>query len=620
MTTGVRARIDGRTVALAGILLTAAALWCWGLGDRVVQPYYAAAMRSMSHSWTAFVFSGYDPAGVVTIDKPPLAFWVQAAGVWVFGFHWWAIALVQAAEGVAAVFVLHRVVRRWAGETTALVAAGLFALTPITAAINRDDLPDTLLILLLLLAAYCVTRAVEDGRTGWLVAAGAFVGLGFLTKMLMAWAVLPALLLAYLPAPVGRLRKTGQLALAGLVTLVTSLWWPLLISLWPGPKPYVGSTSDGSIWQLILGYNGFGRLLGDSSSPLNAVGTQFGGAPGPLRLADSALGGQIAWFLPLALVTIVVAAFRCRRGDAKQRAGWLLWGGWFVVYVAVFSFTGGIFHAYYTATLAPAVAVLAAAGLVHCLRHNRFAFAAAIAGTSLTAFGLLSRTPDWLPWLGFVVLGLTVVAMGVLAPNGRRFAGVGLVAILLGPLAYCVTTAGNRQDVQAASDPLAGPSTMDINAAARAVLGNSGAAVTYGRFMDSATELTAGQRETLDYTVAQAGPAPIQLAIEGGSYGADPYLVNTDARVVTLGGYLGFDPAPTASQLADWVRAGRVRFVLLPAVFRQLSQNNRAPSSASSPEAQLSARVGWLARHCAAVPPSVVGPDAATSGVLFDCH
>lgn len=193
--------VKAERIALGTVLGVAAVLWGWALGSRPLQPYYAAAVHSMSHDVSAFFFAGFDPAGVVTVDKPPLAFWTQTLGVAVFGFHSWAIALVQVIEGVAAVFVLHRVVRRWAGPRTALLAAALFALTPITAAINRDNLPDTLLVLLLLLAAYCVTRAVENAR--WLVWAGVFVGLGFLTKMLAAWIVLPGLALAYFVAAPG---------------------------------------------------------------------------------------------------------------------------------------------------------------------------------------------------------------------------------------------------------------------------------------------------------------------------------------------------------------------------------------------------------------------------------
>src|SRR5438067_471621 len=334
MTVGViqKRGVRWETATLLGVLAVAAVLYCWALGDRTLQPYYAAAIHSMSQNLSAFMFAGYDPVGVVSVDKPPMSFWLQAIVAWGFGYHWWLVALVQAAEGVAAVFVLHRTVRRWAGEHTALLAAGLLALSPVAIAIDRDVQPDALLVLLLLLAAYCVTRAVEEGRTGWLVSAGALVGLAFLAKMLAAWVVLPALALAYLAAPVGRGRRLWQLALAGVVTLAVSLSWPVLVGLWHD-RPYVGSTTNNSIWELIFGYNGFGRVLGTDAGPLsvlgNALGVGFGGPPGPLRLFDAEVGGQIAWLLPVALGAVVIAAgvwLRTRAGTPAQRAGWALWG------------------------------------------------------------------------------------------------------------------------------------------------------------------------------------------------------------------------------------------------------------------------------------------------------
>ncbi|WP_186382477.1 glycosyltransferase family 39 protein [Amycolatopsis rhizosphaerae] len=625
----VQERIRFERVALGALLLAAAALYVWSPAGRTFQPYYAAAIRSMAHSARAFLFAGYDPAGVVTLDKPPLAFWVQATAAWAFGYHWWLIAAIQAAEGVAAVFVLHRLVRRWAGPATALLAAALLVLCPITTAISRDDTPDSLLVLILLLAAYCATRAAKDGHTGWLTGAGALIGLGFLTKMLMAWAVLPALAAAYLAAPVPWRRKVARLALAGVVMLAVSLSWPLLISLWPGDKPFVGSTGDGSIWQLILGYNGFGRLVGADTGSLSALGgtlgTGFGGSPGPLRLFDTELGGQIAWLLPLALVSVAVAAWqgvRRRAGTARERAGWLLWGCWLIVYGLVFSFTGGIFHGYYTSLLAPAVAAAAAAGLVTCAAWYRAGtkagvlLPAAIAGTTALSFLILSRTPDWLPWLRYTVVVLgPAAALGAL--TRRRYPALiaGLVAILAGPAAYVLDTAAAEPDIIAAADPSAGPA-RDAAAGLGATL-KGDAAAAYAAFMDSAATLTAGQDEMLRYASAKAPDLPITLAVEGGSYGTDPYLIHRGATVVPLGGYLGLDPAPTAGQLAAWVHGGRVRFVLLPAVFLHFKgSGGGSVVPGSSPVVE---RIAWFTRQCRPVPAASIGQDATRAGVLFDC-
>lgn len=609
-------------VAVGVVLAVSAVLWGWALGGRALQPYYVAAVHSMTRDVTAFFFAGFDPAGVVTVDKPPLAFWAQALGVVVFGFHPWAIALVQVVEGVAAVFVLHRVVRRWAGPRAALLAAALFALTPITAAINRDNLPDTLLVLLLLVAAYCVTRADGGGR--WLVWAGVFVGLGFLTKMLAAWIVLPGLALAaFVVMPGSRGRRLAWVGLAGVVTVAVSLAWPVAVSLWPGAKPFVGSTTDGSVWQLAFGYNGLTRLVGGSGGYGAAVGTALGGGPGPLRLFDAEVGGQIAWLLPLALVSLVVAAFRGRGAAPAVKAGWALWGGWLVAGVVVFSFTGGIFHAYYTAELAPAIAALAANGLVTASTwpHARLVLPAAVAGTAVFAYVLLDRTPDWLPWLRYTVLVLALLTVVAASLRASRVAVVtGLAAVLAGPAAFAVDTAARPVSVLETADPGAGPPSTS---AIRHVVGistGSGAEAGYVRFIESSYQLSPGQREVLAYAQAQAPSAGVVLAVEGGTYGADPFVLNTDARVAPLGGYLGFDPAPSAADLPGWVAAGKLRFVLLPRVFLEIGRaSGRASAIPAADAGELPRRVAWEAKHCRPVPPARIGPDAASVGVLFDC-
>jgi 4-amino-4-deoxy-L-arabinose transferase-like glycosyltransferase len=640
--------------ALLGILALAALLYCWALTDRSLQPYYAAAVRSLTESGRAFLFAGYDPAGVVSIDKTPLAFWVQGVGVWIFGYHWWAIALVQAIEGVASVFVLHRVVRRWAGERPALLAALVLAISPINTAIDRENQADALMVLLLLLAAYCVTRAVERAEvgagTGWLVCAGVFVGLAFFAKMLAAWVVLPALAIAWLAAPVSWPKRVLRLLLSGAVCAVVSLAWVVFVSLWPASgRPFVGSTTDNSIWQLVFGYNGFGRVSGGSIGWLGSLGSsygaQFSGAPGPLRLFGSFLGGQIGWLLPVALATVIGAIIvwaRTRSGTPNQRAGWLLWSGWLVVTGLVFSFAGGIFHRYYTVELAPAIAALVGVGMSVCWGWYRAGKAlglllpVAVLGTAGFAYVVLDRVPGWQPWLrpAIVVVGVVSAVALLLSFPGRSLlkitprpaALVGIVAMLAGPLAFSVDTALTRQTVITAADPSAGPSTTDVYQTARAALGSSRAAGLYVNFMNDAPNLTTGQREVLDYVDAHAAHARVALGVELGSWGADPYLLNSTSRVVAFGGYVGLDPAPTPAQLADWASSGQLGYVLLPGPLLAIGQAERAGGGPKTRPATgvntttLAARIAWVTSNCAPVPARRIGPAAASAGVLFDCQ
>lgn len=641
--------------ALAGILVLAAVLYCWGLGDRALQPYYAAAVRSMTESGKAFLFAGYDPAGVVSIDKTPFAFWVQGIGVWIFGYHWWAIALVQAIEGVASVFVLHRVVRRWAGERPALLAALVLAISPVNTVIARDNQADALMVLLLLLAAYCVTRAVERAEagagTGWLLWAGVLVGLGFFAKMLAAWIVLPALAIAWLAAPLSWPKRLLRLLLSGAACAAVSLAWLTFVSLWPASdRPFVGSTTNDSIWQLVFGYNGFGRVAGASIGSLGSLGSSYGaqysGAPGPLRLFGTSVAGQVGWLLPLALATVIgaiIAWARTRSGTPRQRAGWLLWGGWLVVTALVFSFAGGIFHRYYTVELAPAVAALVGVGMSVCWGWYRAGRAiglllpVAVLGTAGFAYVVLGHTPDWQPWLRVAIVATGVVSAlvlllsfpgrALLKVTPRPAALVAIVAMLAGPLAFSVDTMLTRQTVIGAADPTAGPSTTDILSTAQDALGGSApAARLYVAFMDDAPTLTTGQREVLDYVSAHAPNARVQLGVELGSWGADPYVLNSGDRVVAFGGYVGLDPSPTSGELATWAGNGQLGYVLLPgpllaigkAEQRQTAPRAKAPTGVNT--TTLVQRVTWVSRNCKPVPPAQIGPDAVGAGVLFNCQ
>src|SRR5579859_1499229 len=168
-------------------LLVVAALsalaYGWGMNNDVLETFYAGAARSMSESWHNFFFGAFDPWGTVSVDKLPGAFWVQALSVRVFGFHAWAFVLPQVVEGTLTVLVLYRAVRRVAGPGAGMLAAGALAVTPVTILLNRGNISDSLLILLLVLAADAATNAYMSGRLRPLLFAGVWVGLAFQAKM-----------------------------------------------------------------------------------------------------------------------------------------------------------------------------------------------------------------------------------------------------------------------------------------------------------------------------------------------------------------------------------------------------------------------------------------------------
>ncbi|HEU5027779.1 MAG TPA: glycosyltransferase family 39 protein [Spirillospora sp.] len=465
--------------ALWAVLAVAAALYAWDLGSGgYANSYYSAAVKSGSQSWKAFFFGSLDAGNYITVDKPPMALWAQELLARVIGFGTPALLLPQVLEGVAAVAVLHATVRRAFGHPAALIAAGVLALTPITVAINRDNNPDTLLVLLLVAAAWACQRAVETGRLRPLLLSAFLVGCGFNTKMLQAFLAVPAFALVYLIAarpPI--VRRLAHLAAAGAVLAVSSAWWMLIVDAVPASKrPYIGGSTDGTVWDLVIGYNGLGRVFGENNGP-GGGGASFGGQSGAGRLFNDIVGGQISWLIPFAVIALaacLLLLWKRPRTDLA-RAALLLWGGWLAVHYVIFSFAEGTFHPYYTTALGPAIAALTGAGAVLLYGAGRrtargswgwtLVLSAAIAVTGAWAFTLLDRTPSWHPWLRWTIAATAVLAVaGLLLGRFVRRAGtraavagaaLAVVATLAGPGAYAVSAASTASN---GTNPQAGPS------------------------------------------------------------------------------------------------------------------------------------------------------------------
>ena len=350
-----------------------------------VESFYGAAARSMSESWHDFIFGAFDPAGTVTVDKLPGALWVQALSLRVFGFHIWALVLPQVVEGVLTILVLYRAVRRLAGPAAGLIAAAVLAVTPITVLLSRGNVSDSLLILLLVLAADATAAALLTGSVRQLLLAGVWVGLAFQTKMIQAWLALPALAAAYLlAAPAAKLRtRCAHVALAGLVTAVVSLSWMTAVSLVPShDRPYVDGSANDSVYTQVFDYNGLGRLTGNwvrvagPPSPLLAAAVKSGQLltaetigikPSWHRLLAGPFAADSGWLLPAAVVgALGVLISRRRRGRRDPlRAAVVLWGGWWLI-LAVFFSVGTYLNSYYVAALIPAVAALCGTGIAAC--------------------------------------------------------------------------------------------------------------------------------------------------------------------------------------------------------------------------------------------------------------
>ncbi|MGA4993241.1 ArnT family glycosyltransferase [Nonomuraea bangladeshensis] len=583
--------------ALWAVLAAAFFLYAWALsGD--ANEYYAAAVLSGTGSWKAFFFGAIDAGSFITVDKPPLALWVMGLSARIFGYGTYSMLLPQALAGVAAVALVHSAVRRSFppgrdAHAAALVAAVVMTLTPITVAINRDNNPDTVLVLLLTLAGWFCLESLRTGRLRPLLLAALFVGLAFNAKMLQAYLVVPAFAVAYLAcAGISWPKRLGRLLAAGAVLAVSSAWWMMIVDLWPADsRPYIGGSTDNTVRDLVIGYNGLGRIFGQSQGGgFGGGGARWGGDPGAGRLFNDVLAGQISWLLPFCVAALAVAVLlRTRRlpvGEAPSGAAWLVWGGWLVVHYVVFSFSSGTFHPYYTTAMAPAVAALTGMGAVVMWRayRNSRAWAwllpVAVAATGAWAFTVLRRTPDWTPWLAWVVLGATLVAVAALVLARARarvtakvtaFAlAATVVATLGGPAAYAVTPLASPVN---GTNPTAGPSSGGgMGQPGRPDGGRPGGSLRGEPEggPDGGPGNPGGGRggpgggvsdAMAAYLVAHQGKATWLVAVNSAQQ-ASGLILATSRPVIAMGGFTGGDPAMTVDRLRELVSSGRLRYVM----------------------------------------------------------
>src|SRR3989454_4126279 len=459
--------------ALFGLLGTTALLYLWNLAaSGWANAYYSAAVLAGTKSWAAFFFGSLDASNFITVDKAPASLWVMEISARLFGFNAWSVLAPQALEGVATVAIVYVAVRRWFGPAAGLLAGAVVALTPVAGLMFRFNNPDALLVLLVTAATYATLRAIENGRTRWLVLAGALIGGGFLAKELQAFIIIPILAGVYLlagPPSIGR--RIGQVLAAAVTVIVSSGWWIAAVELVPSAsRPYIGGSQNNDLISLIFGYNGFGRLTGNESGSVGgfgALGARWG-LTGWNRLFNSQFGGPVSWLIPGALSSLgssLLFTLPRPRTDIV-RAAFLVWGGSLLLTGAVFSFAQGILHPYYTLALAPPIGALVGigSGLLWSRRADlfaRLALAAALAVSSVWAFVLLGRTPQWHPSLraAVIAVGLVSAVLVVVMPHSRRriavlVAAAGLAADLAGPAAYTLPTISTTH---AGAIPSAGP-------------------------------------------------------------------------------------------------------------------------------------------------------------------
>jgi 4-amino-4-deoxy-L-arabinose transferase-like glycosyltransferase len=572
--------------ALILLLFATGVLYFWNLtASGWANSFYTAAAQAGSESWKAFFYGSFDAANAITVDKPPASLWVMALSVRVFGLSSFAILMPQALMGVATVGVVFATLKRQFGPAAGLLAGAVVALTPVAALMFMFNNPDALLTLLMALGAWATMRAIETASARWMALVGVFIGLGFLTKTLQVLLVVPFFGLAYLVAAPTTLRRRISHSLVALGAAVVSAgWWVAIVELVPASaRPYIGGSQTNSFLELTFGYNGLGRLNGEETGSVGGGGRGWG-ETGLLRMFSSSVGDQVSWLIPSALILLAVGlVLRGRRPRTDlRRAAYLVWGGWLVVTMLVFSLMAGIFHEYYTVALAPAIGALVGMGGADAWeRHESLlgsvGLALATGAAAVWGFVLLSGTTAYGDWLRYAVLvvGLAAALLLLLARvlHARAVPAVlaaAVVAALAGPAAYTVSTtavghtgsivtagpAGSRVAVggpggRAGFAPQGMPPGGGVPPGGGAAPGAGG----MGGLLDASTP-----SDAVVEALAADAASYTWVAATVGSQNAAGLQIATQLPVMSVGGFNGSDPSPTLEQFQRYVADGRIHY------------------------------------------------------------
>ncbi len=542
--------------------------------------YYAAGVKSMLTSLHNFFFVSYDPGGFVSIDKPPLALWLQCAFAWVFGFNSWAILLPQALASTASVFIIFHLVRKPFGQIAGLSAAFVLATTPILVAVSRTNELDPVLAMVMLLAALVLARAVERGSLAWLSAAMMIAGLGFNTKMAEALMAVPAFYISYFfSSPLRAGKKLIHLGIATIVLVIFSLSWTTSVDLVPpGQRPYVGSSQENSELNLEIGYNGINRMLPgnrgrrnfDEYRPVTQERGNEGGSPGVFRLFNLQMAGQLSWLLPLAIAGIL--AFTTLRSRSPllysfrdPKAGSVLfWFAWALPMMIYFSITG-FFHRYYLIMLAPGIAAICGIAVIELWESlgeknwRKWLLPTALLINALLQTIYILHYPDYFTWLiPLIMLPVLISAAGIIIlkyskSNDNKilpavFAAIGFFTLEIAPITWSLTPMliGDQ-----ASMPFAGPELKNRRSYAW-VSDNPQAPFNPNFNVEKLVNFLMKEKKGEKFIIGVPNAAS-----------ASPIILKTGLPVMAMGGFSGRDNILTPEELGRMVTQGQIRFFLI---------------------------------------------------------
>lgn len=637
-------------LSLAGLGIVMGFITLWGLASGSRSEYYAAIAKSMSLSWSNFFFGSFDPAGTVTLDKIPGSYWIPALSAKLFGFSTWSIEMPNALAAVGAALITAVAIRRIAGNWAGLFAGLIVGSTPILIAVSRSNQPESFFVLALAAALWAAIHATQKASLGWLIAAGVGIGLAFQCYMLEAWALWPALIVAYLCTQQPWLRKLWHLAVAGVVSLAVSLAWVIAVSLVPASsRPFIGSTKSNNPWEMVFGYDGLGRFSATSNSTdYNSFTPPFSGSAGLFRLFNEQVAGQIAWLVPAAIASIVILAVL-----RFHLPTLVLLGGMFTTYAVMFSAVAGM-HQFYVASLAlPIAALVATAFGVARKQQVMWAQLTLLSIAALSAIWLSLVYSSYLPWLawlqGILALGAAAVVLAehyqLLRP--QWWAGL-LIALsmVLTPLGWSIGTIGHTNS----TNPIAGPNAnngmtmggMGAMGGSRGqggpgqtggfsggrgqqggqpnsqsgTSGSSGSAMSQGSGSAVGQDGGAGTASSgsttaiIDYVTANRNGAKYLLATFGAQAAAS-YITATGDNILPIGGFSGSDNVPTLDAFTALVQSGQLRYVLMTSSGMGGAASQFSNSASDTAASQIKT---WVQSNCTAVT-----ADGITSGTLYEC-
>jgi 4-amino-4-deoxy-L-arabinose transferase-like glycosyltransferase len=538
-------------------------LWNYRIGG-FGSEYYSAAVVSMRQSARNFFFDSFDPAGFVTIDKPPVALWLQTFSTRICGFSGLSILLPQVVEGLGCLVLVYMWATRRIGQRVALLAAVVLAINPVSVAVDRSSNLESALTLLLAIAVYCFDRALERQRLRYFLLSMAVVGLAFNTKFLVGWLIAPILLVIYfLKSSAPPARRIAHGAAAATVLLVVSFGWVTAFDLHnPVHRPYVAKTEGNSMMELAFSTYGVELVSGKGSTvnPLPATDPTRRRSvffddvdPGVARLLDRHLAGQTSWFLPFVVMAL---AMILGLPGLRKETRWSLaaYAGWATVYATAFAYDRGTFHGYYLAAIGPPVAILAAVGVDRVCKELR--------GRGRWLLGLWAMTGAWQMYVesqaGYhfqwimtaIVIGATCGLLGGLATMRFRVIGsaLGIAGLLVAPTAWALSSV----IVQRVNTLIPSADILRLAGAPRDLL----------EFASSGYGVASDDPQLFAFLQQHARGETYLLATPNARLAA-PIIIHTGKAVMAMGGFSGEDRIVTPALLRSMVAEHQVRYILL---------------------------------------------------------